>query len=54
MICGPGELCSATVFELNGILIHISPLVSAAPPYDLKIAVGHIAVLIKSGLIVCL
>ncbi len=52
MTCGLGELCSTTMFELNDIFDTHFSFDIFAPRYNMKVAVGHIVILIKFGLIV--
>ncbi len=52
-MCRPGQLCSTTTFELKLYFeTQISPFTNIVLPYDLKIAVGHVLILIKFQLIV--
>ncbi len=52
MMCRPGRLYNTALLELNGILRRFSPMTNTAPPCHSKIAVRHLAILIKFQLTV--
>ncbi len=47
MMCRPGRLYNTALLELNDILRCFSPITNTAPPCHSKIAVRHLAILIK-------
>ncbi len=51
VMCGPGQLCSTTILELNDIFDTHFPFNIIASRCNLKIAEGHVAIVIKLSLI---